>query len=74
MKATLGGKDARSIENSRAYYPDFKTANNGFKIVNGLVLGFGGRRNSPLFYKDETKFICLQDWQMPNNLVKTQSK
>jgi hypothetical protein len=50
MKAILGGKDAQGIENFRANYPDFKVANNNFKIVNGLVLEFRGRRNSPLFY------------------------
>lgn len=44
MKATLGGKDAQRIENSRAYYPDFKIANNCFKIVNGVVLEFGGEK------------------------------
>jgi len=49
MKADLGGKDAQGIENFRTYYPDFKVANNIFKIVNGLVLEFRGRRNSPLF-------------------------
>lgn len=49
MKAILGGKDAQSIENSRAYYPVFKVASNNFKTVNGFVLEFGGRRNSPLF-------------------------
>ena len=53
MKAILGGKDAQDVENFRAYYPDFKTANNNFKIVKGLVLEFGGRRNSPLFYFNE---------------------
>jgi hypothetical protein len=51
MKAILGGKDAQSVENSRAYYPDLKIANNNFEIANGRVLGFGGRSNSPLFYK-----------------------
>lgn len=49
MKAILGGKDAQGIENFRANYPDFKVANNYFKIVNGVVLEFRGRRNSPLF-------------------------
>ena len=49
MKAILGGKDAQDVENARAYYPDFKTANNCFKTINGMVLEFGGRRNSPLF-------------------------
>ncbi len=67
MMAILGGKDAQSVESSRAYYPDFKIANNSFKIVNGLVLGFGGRRNSPLFYK--TKFICLKVRKMLTILV-----
>lgn len=51
MKTILGGKDAQGIENFRAFYPDFKVANNDFKIVNGLVLEFRGRRNSPLFYR-----------------------
>lgn len=49
MKAILGGKDARCYENSRAYNPDFKVANNNFEIVKGRVLGFWGRRNSPPF-------------------------
>jgi len=46
MKAILGGKDAQDVENARAYYPDFKTANNCSKIVNGLVLAFRRKRNS----------------------------
>lgn len=50
MKAILGGKDARSDENSRVYNPDLEIANNNFKIVKGLVLGFEGRRISPLFF------------------------
>lgn len=49
MKAILGGKDAQGIESFRANDPDFEIANNNFKIVNGLVLELGGRRNSPLF-------------------------
>lgn len=53
MKAILGGKDAQDVENSRACNPDFKVANNNFKIVNGFVLEFWGRRNSPLFYFNE---------------------
>jgi hypothetical protein len=32
MKATLGGKDARCYENSGAYDPDLKIANNNFEI------------------------------------------
>jgi hypothetical protein len=51
MKADLGGKDARSIENSGTYHPDLKFANNNFKIISGLVLGFlGGRRNLLPFF------------------------
>jgi hypothetical protein len=51
MKAILGGKDARSIENSRAYYPDLRIANKNFKIVNGVSLGFWGRVEIlPLFH------------------------
>ncbi len=46
----LGGRDAQDVKNIWAFYPDFKTANNCFKIVKGLVLAFGGRRNSSLFY------------------------
>ncbi len=49
MKAILGGKDAQSVENSRTLNPDFKIASNNFKIINELVLGFGGRRNPPFF-------------------------
>lgn len=45
----LGGKDAQRTENSRAYNPDFKIANNSFKIVNGFVLGFGGEEILPFF-------------------------
>jgi hypothetical protein len=56
MKATLGGKDARCDGNSRAYNPDLKIANNNFEIAKGTVLGFGGRRNSPLFY--ELALLC----------------
>jgi len=44
MKATLGGRDAQSVENSRAYYPDLKIANNNFKVINGMVLGLGGEK------------------------------
>jgi hypothetical protein len=52
MKAILGGKDARSVENSRAYYPDFRIANNNFKVVNGLGLGFWGKKKFfPFFLK-----------------------
>ncbi len=47
MKAILGGKDAQSVENFRAYYPDFKIANNCFKIVEELVLEFGGEEILP---------------------------
>ena len=50
MKAILGGKDAQGIENFRAIYPDFKVANNYFKIVNGLVLGFRGEKKFPPFF------------------------
>jgi hypothetical protein len=46
----LGGRDAQDVKNIRAYYPDFKTANNCFEIVNGLVLVFGGRIFLPFFY------------------------
>ena len=50
MKAILGGKDAQGAENSRAYNPDFQIASNNFKIVNGLVLAFGGEKKfSPFF-------------------------
>jgi len=49
MKAILGGKDAQSVENSRNLNPDFKVASNNFKIVNGLVLGFGGGEILPFF-------------------------
>jgi hypothetical protein len=50
MKATLGGKDARSIEKSRAYNPDLKVANNNFEIVKGRVLRFWGEKKfSPFF-------------------------
>ena len=50
MKAILGGRDAQSIENSRAYFPNFKIANNGFKIVKGLALEFGREEISSLFF------------------------
>jgi hypothetical protein len=50
MKAILGGKDAQSVGNSRAYFPDFKIANNGFKIVNGWLLGLGGEEILPLLF------------------------
>lgn len=44
MKATLGGRDAQSIENFKNHYPDFKITSNNFKIINGLVLEFGGEK------------------------------
>ena len=44
MKATLGDRDAQSIENFRNYYPDFKITSNNFKIIYGLVLEFGGEK------------------------------
>jgi hypothetical protein len=49
MKAILGGKDAQSVGNFRAYYPNFEIANNSFKIVNGVVLEFGGEEILPFF-------------------------
>jgi hypothetical protein len=44
-----GGKDAQDIENRKANYPNFKIANNNFKIIKGLVLGFGGEEILPFF-------------------------
>jgi len=57
MKATLGGKDARCCENSRAYNPDLKIANNNFEIAKGRGLGFGGEEILPFFISSYvTKF------------------
>jgi len=50
MKAILGGKDAQGVENSRTLNPDFKIASNNFKIINGLVLGFGGGEILPFLF------------------------
>jgi hypothetical protein len=58
MKANLGGKDAQGIENFRAIYPDFKFANNDFKIVNGLVLEFRGEEILPFLYS-ALKYIAI---------------
>lgn len=50
MKATLGGKDAQSVESAKTTYPDFKIASNSFKVIEGLVLELGGEKQfSPFF-------------------------
>ena len=49
MKATLGGRDAQSVESAKTTYPDFKIANNSFKIVKGLVLELGREKKFSLF-------------------------
>jgi hypothetical protein len=54
-----------SIENSKTYYPDFKIANNIFKIIKELVLVFRGEEILPFFYK--IKFICINVRQMLTN-------
>ena len=50
MKATLGGRDAQSIESVKTTYPDFKIASNNFKTINGLVLEFGGEEILPFLF------------------------
>jgi hypothetical protein len=50
--------DAQDTENFRTHYPNLKIANNIFKIVKGVVLEFGGRRNSLLFFVIMTKGSC----------------
>ena len=61
MKVTLGGKDAQGIESFRTHYPDFKIANNSFKIVNGLVLDFRGEKKfSPFFLSKFFRFRKIQ--------------
>jgi len=49
MKATLGGRDAQSVESAKTTYPDFKIANNSFKIIKGLVLELGREKKFSLF-------------------------
>lgn len=49
MKATLGGRDAQSVESTKTSYPDFKIANNSFKIIKGLVLELGREKKFSLF-------------------------
>lgn len=54
MKATLGGRDAQSVESTKTIYPYFKIANNSFKIIKRLVLELGR----------EKKFsLCLYLWR-----------
>lgn len=49
MKATLGGRDAQSVESAKTTYPDFKIASNSFKIIEGLVLVLGREKKFSLF-------------------------
>jgi hypothetical protein len=49
MKATLGGRDAQSVESLKTTYPDFKIANNSFKIIEGMVLELGREKKFSLF-------------------------
>ena len=61
MKTTLGGRDAQSVESLKTTYPDFKIANNSFKIIEGMVLELGWEKKFSLFLYMWRKVCFVHD-------------